>query len=126
MRTIRIEYGKYCKMVQAANKMFEEDRIGFYDMKTEKDGKYRKPIVGLNWGGFGTVSTEEAEKHMEAMRSAIRVANMINSLRIAYYYDDDEAEQVDWYKLEWMVRNAFEFDDIYELRMAVEGKEAES
>lgn len=104
---MRIEYERYSTLMSTVNELFYGKHIAIYEASREKTPEGRRITFGVNWAAMGTVTAEETKKFAENLKDAAATVNLLNSMEIVYYYNEDEPE-ADWDALAGEIRIALE------------------
>ncbi len=89
---MRIEYERYSTLMSTVNEMFHGKHIAIYEASREKTPEGRRITFGVNWAAIGTVSAEETRKFADSLKDAAATVNLLNSMEIVYYYNENEPE----------------------------------
>lgn len=102
---MRMEYNRYIAYLKAANYVVGSTKVVIREFKREKRQGDRSVTFGVEVGGNPVEDVGAALDLAKVIKRAARIAEMLNTLGICYYYNDSEAiydremeEAIDEYK----------------------------
>lgn len=88
---MRMEYSRYIAYLRAANDVVNSPKVVIRSLREEKDHGDRIVTFGIEVAGIPVGEVDEALDLIKVIRRATRIAKMLNTLGIAYYYSAEEA-----------------------------------
>lgn len=98
---MRLEYSRYIAYLKAANAVVSNNKVTIRCIREEKDKGDRIVTFGVEVTGIPVSEVNEAFDLVKVIRRAARIAKMLNSVGITYYYNADEA--IDGYEMEMAI-----------------------
>lgn len=88
---MRMEYNRYIAYLRAANAVVGSNKVTIRSLIEEKDNGDRIITFGVEVIGIPVSEVDEAFDLVDVIKRAARIAKMLNTIGIAYYYNDREA-----------------------------------
>lgn len=88
---MRMEYSRYIAYLKAANDVVNSPKVVIRSLREEKDHGDRIVTFGVEVAGIPVAEVDEALNLVKVIKRAARIAKMLNTLEIRYYYSDDDA-----------------------------------
>ena len=87
---MKMEYSRYIAYLKAANDVVNSPKVVIRSLREEKDHGDRIVTFGIEVAGIPVREVDEALDLIKVIKRATRIAKMLNTLGIAYYYNDEE------------------------------------
>ena len=97
---MRMEYNRYIAYLRAANAVVDSNKVTIRSLREEKDNGDRIVTFGVEVTGIPVSEVDKAFNLVDVIKRAARIAKMLNTLGIAYYYNDEEVTEDEYNKIE--------------------------
>lgn len=88
---MRMEYNMYIAYLKAANATIGVENVKIRSLKEEKVNGDRLVTFGIEVSGIPTDYVSKANQLARSIVRATRIASVMNTLKIEYYYGDSDA-----------------------------------
>lgn len=91
---MRMEYSRYIAYLKAANAVVDSSNVVIRSLGEKKDNGDRIVTFGVEVTGIPVSEVNDVFDLVDVIKRAARIAKMLNTLEIAYYYSDEESIDV--------------------------------